>query len=476
MKGKDGGYTMVLVLVYMGVFLIITGSLVSFVIVQKRAQFAKENANTALQIAEAGLDYYKWFLAHFPDDLQDGTGVPGPYVHDYDDPEGGTIGQFSLEITGNSQCSIVHAVEITSTGWSSDNTNIQRTVFGKYARPSVAEYAYIINSNVWAGSDRDITGPYHSNGGIRMDGTNNSTVTSAQTNWLCTSSFGCSPDSTEDGVFGGGTGSALWSFPAPTVDFVGISVDLVTMRDLAVTDGLYYGELAGDEDQVGYRFNFLGDGTVDVYQVTDTDWEWGYNSTVASWIRNYDIIASETFLGNETIPADCGLIVAEAKVWVSGVVSDKVTLASANVTSPGVDTDLILNGNITYTAYDGSVGLTAIGEDSVFIPLLSPDDMTLNGIFIAQNGNFGRNYYTTSGSRDVSSMYDSYVLRDDLTINGSIVSNGRVGTKWSCSGSYCSGYDNRVNTYDRDLATSPPPLTPYVSDDFRFIEWLQVEP
>ena len=473
---KKGGYTIILVLVYLGIFLVITGSLVGYVIVQKRAQYAKEDGNTALQIAEAGLDYYKWFLAHFPDDLQDGTGTGGPYVHDYDDPEGGTIGQFSLDVAGDSQCNIVHAIEITSTGWSNDNPNIKRSVFGKYARPSVAEYAYILNSNVWAGADRDITGPYHSNGGIRMDGTNNSTVTSGQTSWLCTSSFGCSPDSTEDGVFGAGPNSALWDFPATPIDFVGLTVDLVAMKDIANSDGLYFNPFGGNPERVGYHFIFLGDGTFDVYRVLNTDWVWAYHSSDQAWHQDYEVITNENFMGNYAIPPDCGLIFASAKLWIEGVISNKVTVVAANVQNPGIDLDMILSGDITYTAYDGSVGLTAIAEDSVSVPLLSPDDMTLNGIFIAQLGNFGRNYYTTSGSHDVPSGYNSYVLRNSLTINGSIVSNGRVGTKWSCGGAYCSGYNTRVNTYDRNLATDPPPLTPYVSNDFRFIEWLQVEP
>ncbi len=476
-KGKKGGYMIFLAFFFIAIFGGLTAFLASSVLVQKSEQDSRESRELALQIAEAGLDYYKWRLAHFPDDLQDGTGGPGPYVHDYSDPEGGVIGQFSLDISGESQCGVVHAVEIVSTGIDASNpgTSKQRTVYGKYARPSVAEYAYILNSNVWAGSDRNITGPYHSNGGIRMDGTNNSLVTSGQTDWLCTSSFGCSPNQTVDGVYGTGPNSTLWSFPAPPIDFVGLTIDLINIKALAQSDGLYFGVVAGDTDEVGYRFDFQGDGSVNVYHVTDTDWVWGYHSSSGDWERDYDIIDTEVFLGNFVIPADCGLIFAEGKVWIEGVISGKVTIASANVITPGVETDLILHDNITYTTYDGTDGLTAIGERSVYVPLLSPNNMEVNGIFIAQNGNFGRNYYTTSGSRDVPSMYNSYVQQDNLTINGSIVSNGRVGTRWTCGGTYCSGYASRVNTYDRDLATSPPPLTPYVSDDFRFIEWLEVE-
>jgi hypothetical protein len=308
-----------------------------------------------------------------------------------------------------------------------------------------------------------------------MDGTNNSLVTSAVPDWLCTSSFGCSPDSTEAGVFGGGPGASLWDFPVTSIDFAGITVDLVEMRDRAQLHGLYFPTLGGDEDRVGYRFEFLSDGTFDAYEVTNTAWVWAYHSSDASWHREYDIITGESFIDNFSVPSDCGLVFASGKVWLEGVIDDKVTVVAANVEDPGVDVDMVVYGNVTYTSYDGSVGFTAVAEDSLTIPLIAPDDMEMNGIFIAQLGNFGRHYYTTSGFYDVPFSLNGYVLRDRLTVNGTIVSNGRVGTKWSCGGVYCSGYDSRVNTYDRDLALDPPPLTPYVSDEYRFIEWLEVE-
>lgn len=466
---------MILVLVFGGIFVMLMGSLTGYILVQKRSQFASESKERALQIAEAGLDYYKWFLAHYPDDLQDGTGVAGPYVHSYSDPEGGTIGQFSLDISGNSQCDVVNAVEITSTGSDNINPTYTRVVYGKYSRPSVAEYAYILNSNVWAGADRTITGPYHSNGGIRMDGTNNSVVSSGVSNWLCTSSFGCSPDSTENGVFGAGPNSALWKYPVPPVDFTGITIDLVNMKSIANSEGLYFNPFGGNPEQKGYHMIFKADGTVDVYKVLNTDWVWAEHASDFAWHQDYELITNENFMGNYVIPPDCGLIFASAKLWIEGVISNKVTVVAANVQNPGIDLGMILSGDITYTAYDGSVGLTAIAEDYVNIPLLSPDDMVLNGIFIAQLGSFGRNYYTTSGSHDVPSMYDSYVKRNTLTINGSIVSNGRVGTKWTSGGVFKSGYDTRVNTYDRKLAIDPPPMTPYTSNDYRFIEWLELK-
>ena len=463
-KTYNKGVTVLLVLVFMGIFGLIVSTVASYVFTQANIGRAKLAREEALQIAEAGLEYYKWFLAHNPDDLQNGTGGPGPYEYVVDDPEGGEVGTASITVEGNIACGDIQSVDITSEGTSNANPQFKRTLFARYAKPSVAEYAYIINSNVWAGDDRDIVGPYHSNGGIRMDGTNNSLVTSAVSSWTCTSSFGCSPDQSVDGVWGAGSGSALWQYPVPQFDFGGISVDLSDLRSKAQLYGVFLDDFSGQSDARGYHLILQSNGTVDVYRVNGTNWLWGYNSSYGyeyssyfNYRREYNNITSESFVGNYDIPEECPIVFSEEKLWIEGDVSGKVVVAAAD-TSSSYDTDIIVHDNIEYTTLDGSDGLTVIAEDYLLISNNSPDDMTMHGIFIAQNGSFGRNYYEGN-------------YRDTLTIHGSIVSQGRVGTKWDCSGVYCSGYDDRVSTYDRLLAFDPPPFTPPSAPDEKFILW-----
>lgn len=471
MRKHTAGFSVILVLVFSSVFLTLVTSLAGFIFIQQRVQTAKTNSEKAVQIAEAGLDYYKWFLAHNPGDLTDGTGLSGPYDHAYTDPETGEVGTFSLDITSNAQCDIASSIDIASTGYTEDDPSITRTVYGRYARPSVAEYAYILNSNVWAGDDRVIIGPYHSNGGIRMDGDNRSTVTSGLTSWQCTSTFGCSPSATHNGVFGIGDHPELWEYPVAPIDFQGITVDLSAMRDIAQDHGIYLNPYGGNSDHRGYRIVFNADGTITVYRVTQVDYFWGYHADTLTWERDYHRIVNQQLIDTYEIPSDCRVIFAEAKVWVEGVVNEKVTLAAANISNPNVDPDVIINGNLTYASSNGSDGITVIGEKSVLIPLTSPDTLNLKGIFIAQKGYFGRNHYVTSGSNQVPSQYDPYVQQSVLNLTGTIVSNGREGTKWTSNGSFVSGYAQRNNAYDRNLASEPPPLTPFVSNDYRFIEW-----
>lgn len=473
------GYTLLLVILFGGIFVTIISGLAGRVLVEQNAEIVRMHKAQARGIAEAGLEYYKWFLAHNPDDITHGTGESGPYEIPYEDPESDVSGTFSLDITGNEQCGALTSIGIRSTGWTDADPTVRATVTGTYAQPSVAEYAYIVNDNVWAGADREIQGRYHANGGVRMDGTSNSPVTSAVEEWTCTASFGCSPSQTQPGVFGSGGDQDLWEYPVPQFDFDGISQDFGALKTLAQNEGLYFASGGGELiDGRGYRFIFNNDRTVDVYWVRGSSARESMHIGGSDWETDYYIPNSSiTYLGEYDIPEDCGLIFVEDRAWVSGTVSGKITLIAASVSTPGYEPSIILENDIDYTTSDGSDGLAAIAQGDVHISPVSPDDLSLRGIFVAQEGNFGRNLYPC--------FYAPYDKRDALDVHGSIISNDRVGTKWTgynysiqiwiftitlCSNEW-SGYDERVNTYDRRLATDPPPFTPVASPDYEFIEW-----
>ncbi len=478
-SGRTRAFLLVLVLVFGAIFFVMATAFIGYVVNQGNVVRSKHAKEQALNIAEAGLNYYRWYLAHYPGDTTNGTSTPAPYVHTYADPEGDVIGEFSLEIASSTACGEVYAIDITSTGRSYETPNVTRTIYGRYARPTVTEYAYIINANVWAGSDRTIIGPYHSNGVIRMDGTNNSTVTSGQETWVCDGSMSCAPGgngSIKDGVYGNGPNDHLWSFPSPPINFTGLTVDLAAMQDKAQNGGGLYIAPSGS---YGYRIRFNANGTITVYRVTNTTNYWGYTQA-DGWKTERHVISNQSLVGTYTIPQSCSVIFVEDKVWLEGAVSGKITLAAADVDTTGVNPSIILHNSITYTS--ATSGLLAIGEQDVLVGLSVPDDMTLNGIFVAQNGRFGRNHYCTScsesgNSRGLPNSLDSYVCRDSLTVNGTIVSNGREGTKWTGSGcgGYSSGFETRYNSYDRNLVADPPPLTPEVSDTYRFIEWRDID-
>ncbi len=461
-KNSQSGTLIVLVLIFGSIFFIIIASFMGFVISQNRAQEHKLQGERALAIAEGGLNYYRWYLAHYPDDVTHGTGNAGPHDIPYQDFEAGLIGTSTLEIAEQSYCGVNTSIDIRSTGRNTEKPEIARSVYARYARPSVAEYAYIINSDVWAGPGRIINGPYHSNGGVRMDGVNNSTVTSGRETWSCTSEFGCNPtDPSADGVFGGGGNDTLWDWPVPNIEFDKLGIDLMKMRTTAQNNGGVY---IGPSGRSGYRISFQDDGSYNLYIIRNKENEPQGNA----YGYHLNKVKNSQYQGNFDIDPDCPLIFVEDDLWIDGEINGKVTVAAATDVA-GITRNIVLQGNITYT--DDDDGFLAIAQNDLLVGFDVPNDMEINGIFVAQAGHFGRNDYSWFTT---PAAWQQYVFRDSLTINGTIVSNGRVGTQWVYGdGTIASGFIERFSNYDRRLVLDPPPLTPKISDNYSFIEWRQ---
>ena len=315
-----------------------------------------------------------------------------------------------------------------------------------------------------------------------MDGTNNSDVLSSVSTWSCSSSFGCSPTQSKPGVWGAGSGSALWQFPVSSFDFSGIATNFSTLKTKAQTSGIVLDPTAvfvagvqqggtfssvGGSDQRGFHLVFNANGTVSVYRVTGTSLARGQRADTFLWGDDYHTITSETLKGTYAVPSGCSLIYSEAKTWIEGTVNGKITLIVADTGS--FAPDIILQNNIVYT--NSNSGLLAVAEDSVHHGLTTPTDLSIQGIFVAQGGQYGRDHYIAS-SGFLPSQYYPYVVRNSLSVTGTIVSFQRGGVCWGGGGGTCSsGFQNRTNTYDRLLAFAPPAFTPSASTTYTFILW-----
>jgi hypothetical protein len=473
---KSGGYLMLLALVFGAIFVTVLGALTGVTVGQNKFQNRSTGNIQAIGLAEAGIEYYRWFLAHNPGNLTNGTSTPGPYTISYNDPEGGLVGSASLAIQGNISCGVITSIDIDSTGIPLNSSGASETIHARYTQPSVGLFSYIINDSVHAGSDRIINGPYHSNGGVFMEGTTNAPVSSSLSTWLCTPSLGCSPSTTVAGVYGTGS-KLLWKYPVPQVDFAGITSNFTSLKTVAQSSGLYFprystGTGTSTSSYNGYHLTFNTPGTVTVKRVSATTAlnAIPINNTEGSLITDRSLIATETLYNTYNIPPTCGLIFVEDNTWIEGSIPRKVTLVAANtnVTS-GVKPNLFLKNNILYTAT--SSGLAAIAHNNVLITPDSPTTMSLSGIFIAQNGSFGRNYFFNSTRSDCHPTYEPKTL---LTIKGSTVSNHRTGTQWNngCSGGD-AGYATRLDAFDRKLSIDPPPFTPKTSTDYKIFDWRQ---
>ncbi len=480
---SQSGITTLLVIGFMGVFMLIVGTITSYAMEQGkygRALYAREQA---LSIAEAGLENFRWLLAHNTSAggtvMTSGTGLGSlPTTYTVNDPEGGTLGSAAITATPAYQCGAVQWMDLSSKGTSNAGVGYARTLAARYMKRSVAEYAFLYNSTVWFGSNNTGSGPYHANNGMRMDGTTNSTVTAGVSSVLCDSSLGCSPSSTQNGVFGDSLNKLLWQYPISTIDFSGMALNFSTLRGYAIASGVMLNPTSvtsagvtqgstfasvGGVDTKGFHLIFKSNGTVDVYRVTATN---PTNSIESYNLQNgyyysYPQIVSESFVANVSVPSTCSLIYSQAKTWIEGTVSGKITLIVAD---PGsYNPDIILNNNISYATTDGTTGLTAVAEDSISIGLIVPNVMSIKGIFVAQSGTYGRDYYFSGGYTNGN---DSYITRSTLTVTGTIVSNQRGGVWWGDS-----GFATRYNYYDRVLAFAPPPFTPAVTTDYSLQLW-----
>lgn len=439
-------------------------ALVGWVSINVKAGWQAVNREKALHIAEAGIDYYRWHLAHAPTDFQNGTGGPGPYVHDFRNKDGNIIGQFSLDITPPQLGSTL--VTITSTGTVSAAPGLSRTISTLLAKPSFAKYAWVLNNEfVRFGTAAEVFGPIHSNVGIRFDGLAHNVVTSAVATYDDPDHWGAN----EFGVHTHGNSldpgsdplppSAIPSrplifksgrqFPVPAVDFTGITADLATMKTDAQTNGVYL----ANSGALGYRINLLNNDTFDVYRV---------NSMVAAcggaitWS-----IAGETFLQNYTNPAN-GIVFVEDHVWVNGQISTaRITIASGRFPDiPSTRTNIIANNDILYTNYDGQDVLGLIAQGNFYIGLMSENDLRIDAAIIAQNGEIKRPSYSSflCGPTRSRTLFTSY---------GMLGSNLRGGFVYSPS----NGYQNRVYNYDANLLYGPPPSFPLTSDHYVTLTW-----
>ena len=380
-------------LVITGALLVVLYGIIYVLSLQFDFSNRQVGSESALGIAEAGVNYYRWHLAHDPSDFEDGTGQPGPYEHEYSDPQGNAIGKYSLTVTSPSQGSSI--VIIKSVGWTYQYPKIKRAITVQYGIPSFARYSFLSNSSSWYGSGITVNGLVHSNNGIRMDGTNTSLVTSAQQNYMCGSETGCHPPTNKPGVWGSGGDQGLWQFPVTTIDFDSISLDLPGMRSSAQSDGLYL----DDSGKSGYHIIFSNDGTYTVKKVNSTDYIKGYSvpgeglggEGQGGCRKLYEVISSETVLGTYSISSK-PIIFAEDNLWVEGTVKGRVTVVSATFPIQSSKVDIWINGNLNYTTYDGNDVLGLISQNNIFLAESIPNNFKVDGVLMAQKGENNKTY------------------------------------------------------------------------------------
>lgn len=438
-------------LVFVSMFLVIFTSLTGIGTKSYHQASLQVQDELAFQIAESGLNYARWRLAHDDDNYTQET-------RQVSDQFAGVLGSYDL--TFETPVAGSAMVLITSVGHSAAQPTRPVTLEARYGKPSLARYAYITNSDVWYASQ--IQGVVHANGGIRMDGQSNSLVQSAQATYMCQPYHGCNPAQSRPGVWGTGSDQSLWQVSAEPVDYVGLTLDLNTMKTTAVAANTYY----GPSGAFGYHVVFNANNTYSIYRVTAklptvSSCDYDANGVWQCGNFSHDIL-SQVLIETRPVP-DGGVLFTEDTMWVNGDIRGRITVAAGVFPdTPSTNVDMIINGSISYGGVtDGSRVFGAIAQRHMLIPWAgAADNLTLQGAFIAQKGKFGRRHYTTQPHR----------YKNSIATYGMIASNQVPGTTWSSGGTVISGYQNKTQTYDPNLLYLPPPFFP-TTGQYQFISW-----
>lgn len=512
------GFSLPMVLSMILVFVILSTSVIG--VIQSNLFAANNNVQRqkALNIAEAGLNYYLWHLSHNSTDFKDGKTTPsspdpalgyGPYLHTYIDDSGINEGTYTLWIKPQGSGSTIATVR--SIG-QIKNSSVIRTVEAQIGAPSFASYVLAGDSEFWFGNTETANGPVHSNVGVHLDGANTTDVTSANASYVPSASYGgdgstqpgvwCSPSVTTP-VNCNTRDKSSWRYPVPSVDFNQITGSLCTMKKAAFADYASTSALAGQANACtqtpttrtnaylpqravngsfsltkGYLVELNPGGTYNLYNVNaENDRSVPYTSA----------LTLQSVASNITLPPS-GVIFAEDNVWVrsNSTFKGRVTIAAGRLATNS-NANIVIADNLLYSTKNGTDAIGLVAEDSVIIapyaiPSTGAFNFEVDAAMIAQSGNimYPSTYRTSSSrctygwvnSNQTLSFYGAIATRQLWTWTW-LVGNSPCGDAVSSSGTYIAGVKNNTTTYDYNLLYAPPPSFPSTSS-YAILSWREV--
>jgi len=503
-------------------FTIMGTALVDLAVTNLQASSNIVGGQKALNIAEAGLNYYMWHLNHDPTDYKDGNSTPttpnpslgyGPYTHQYIDANGVDEGTYTLWINPASNNSTV--VTVQSTGEAA-GSNVTRTVSAQIGEPSFASYGVVSNTALWFGNDESADGPVDSNQGVRMDGPSDSTISSANATYVPSSELGGNGSTSEPGVWCSSSVTSPvncntrsktdWVYPVPQVNFNTVSSSLCTIKKAAFAENSSTSSLATESNACsqtpstltstylpernstysttrGYLIILNSNGTYNLYDVN------AQNDTLSSYTSALTTTLVST---NITIPSG-GVIFAEDNVWVlsNPTFNGRVTIAAGRLNSTGSSTyaNIEIAGPLLYSSKNGSDSIGLIAQESVLIAPYAPPTsgaftFEVDGALLAENGEVWYPLTYTSNSGRYTRGWTA--SNQQLLFYGSVATNQTWTWNWEEGGQPCSGdasYDpvngcisgieNTTTEYDYNLEYAPPPDYPLTSG-YNILSWRQV--
>ncbi|MEK7594307.1 MAG: hypothetical protein AAB436_01550 [Patescibacteria group bacterium] len=476
----------------------------------------------AFNVAEAGLNYYLWHLNHNNLDYKDGKTTPttpdatlgyGPYTHDYIDSEGVKEGSYTLWIKPGAVGST--AVTVRSIGVTADG-GVKRTVEAQIGSPSFASYGVVSDNYLWFGNTETADGPVHSNKGVRMDGPNTSTVSSANATYVPPGTYGGNGSTSHPGVWCNTSITAPvncntrsksdWIYPVTSVDFNQVSTSLCTIKKAAFAANAATASLVSPSNIAtacsqqapatrtssylpqlsatytltkGYLIQLNTNGTYDLSYVN------AENDSITPYTS---ALTLQSIANGITIPSS-GVIFAEDNVWVRSnpTYHGRVTIAAGKLVNPSSTryANIVVADDVVYTTKNGNDSIGMIAQGSIIIAPYAPPatgafNFEVDAAMIAQSGkvwypaSYRRNGANTRGwvnSNQTFTFYGSVAARQDWTWTWLTGSSGD--SEYDPINGWISGIEHNSTQYDYNLEYTPPPSYPLTSG-YNFLSWREV--
>ena len=474
----------------------------------------------ALNIAEAGVNYYLWHLSHNSTDYRDGKTTPvtpdadlgyGPYVHEYVDDNAKNSGTYTLWVKPQGNGSTIMTVR--SIG-KTKTSSITRTVEAKIGAPSFASYGLLADSALWFGNTESANGPVHSNKGIRMDGYSSDNVTSANATYIPPSNLGGNGSTSRAGVWCDSSITTPvncntrnkndWDFPVASVDFNQVSGSLCNIKKIAFAADSSTSAYATQSNACtrvptnrtaaylpqrsttgsyniarGYLIELNTNGTYNVSYVND---ELDRNTPYTS------ALSLQAIASNIPIPTS-GVIFAEDNVWIrtNPTFHGRVTIGAGRLATSS-NAEIVIADDLVYSTKNGSDVIGLIAEDDITIAPYAPPatgsfNFEVDAALIAQSGSVQYPlYYRTSSSRCTRGWTNS---NQTFTYYGSVSTRQTWTWTWLVGNSACgeavrdstntyvTGINHNNTQYDYNLLYAPPPEFP-ITSTYNILSWREV--
>jgi|JI10StandDraft_1071094.scaffolds.fasta_scaffold28143_3 Tfp pilus assembly protein PilX len=515
---QSSGFTLPTVVSFMVVMAILSASVVVVIANNTSIVGGNVQSQSAFDIAESGLNYYLWHLAHNATDYRDGKSTPvtpdpqlgfGPYVHDYFDSNAVKRGTYTLWIKPQGSGSTI--VTVRSIGKTTDGK--VRTLEAQIGATSFASYGLVADVEFWFGSNETADGPVFSNQGIHMDGPSTDTVESANASYVPQPQYGGN-GSTKDGVWCSSSvttpvncvtrDKSNWLFPRPTIDFNQVMSALCTMKKVAFTNDNATSAFANQasacnltpaartpayiprysttsfSSRRGYMIQLNANNTYDLYRVSDED------DTQTSYTAALTRTLVQSGIG---IPSE-GVIFVEDNVWVrtSSTFGGRVSIAAGRLGTNSFAADINIIDDLVYSTKSGADAIGLIAENDVLITPYAPPTsgaftFEVNAAVLAQGGSVTYpDRYKVNSSRctrgwvapnQTFTFYGSVATRQYWTWNYTRSGGCGDAVYDNTINRYISGIKTTVTTYDYNLRYAPPPSYP-VTSGYDFLNWREV--